>query len=93
MFQSKGRIIITKENEPSFRIPDESVFNSGVNTEYIFILCGSNDRLRAGFEAVACVEIRKVANKMHFGVHFKGLWLMRLNRSQASPIFFAQYYQ
>jgi hypothetical protein len=63
-FQPKSGIIITKENEPSFRIPDGSAFNSGVNTEDIFILCGSNsmsDRLREGFEAVACVEIRKVA--------------------------------
>ncbi len=63
-FQPKGGIIITKENEPSFRIPDGSAFNSGVNTEDIFILCGSNsmsDRLREGFKAVACVEIRTVA--------------------------------
>ena len=63
-FQPKRGIIITKENEPSFRIPDGSAFNSVVNTEDIFILCGSNsmsDRLREGFKAVACVEIRKVA--------------------------------
>jgi hypothetical protein len=66
LFQPKGRIIITKENEPSFRIPDESTFNSGVNTEDIFILCGSNsisDRLREGFEAVVALKSVKLPIK------------------------------
>ena len=43
--------------------PDGS-FNSGVNTEEIFVLCASaamTDELRNRFAAKACVEIRKVA--------------------------------
>ena len=60
-FQPKGGIILT---QPDYRFRDGSAFNSGVNTEEIFILCASNsmsDRLCEGFNAVACVEIRKVA--------------------------------
>ena len=27
------------------------------------------------------------ANKMHFGVHFGSIWIMRANQSQANKIF------
>jgi len=58
-----GGLVMHHERLGTLRFPEGS-FNSGVNTEEIFILCASasmTDELRTRFKAKACVEIRKVA--------------------------------
>jgi hypothetical protein len=64
MLKPVGGLVMHHERlGKSFTFPGGS-FNSGINTEDVFILCASasmTDELRTRFEAKACVEIRKVA--------------------------------
>ncbi len=58
-----GGLVMHHERLGTLTLPDAS-FNSGVNTEEIFILCASasmTDELRIRFAAKACVEVRNVS--------------------------------
>jgi hypothetical protein len=62
-YQPEGGLIMHHERlGRSFTFPGGS-FNSGINTEEVFVLCASNsmaDDRRIRFEAKACVQIMKI---------------------------------
>ena len=64
-YKPKGGLVGNSVTEgKGFQLPEGSSFDSGVNTEEIFILCASasmGDALRDRFKAKAMVEIRKIA--------------------------------
>jgi hypothetical protein len=63
-FRPEGGLIIHNKTQGKTSTVSEGTFGSGINTEEVFILCGSNsmtDEMRIRFDSKACVQILRIA--------------------------------